>query len=91
MPRIVRTVTVADPRGLHTRPSAAIAAAASACRASVVLHYMGRSAGATSVLSLLMLAAGRGAEVEITAEGDDAATAVARVARILRGRAGQTA
>ena len=84
MPQIVRTVTVSDPRGLHTRPSAAIASAAAACRCSIVFRYMGRSACASSVLSLMMLAATRGAEIEITADGDDAASAVEKITRILR-------
>lgn len=73
MPVIVRNVVVSDPKGLHMRPSSAIAALARDCDASITLRYMGRSASATSVLSLMMLAATRGAEIEITAEGDAAA------------------
>lgn len=84
MPQIVRTVTVSDPRGLHTRPSAAIARVAGSFRCSIVFRYMGRSACASSVLSLMMLAATRGAEIEITAEGEEALPAVERITRILR-------
>jgi phosphocarrier protein HPr len=84
MPLVVRTVTVSDPRGLHTRPSAAIASTAAGFSCSIIFRYMGRSACASSVLSLMMLAATRGAEIEITAEGDDAARAVESISRILR-------
>lgn len=82
---IVRNVVVSDPRGLHTRPSAAIAAVARETPATITLHYMGRSADAASVLSLMMLAATRGAQVEITAEGgEDCQAAVDHICQILR-------
>jgi phosphotransferase system HPr (HPr) family protein len=45
---------------------------------------MGRSACASSVLNLMMLAATRGAEIEITADGEDAREAAEQIAAILR-------
>ncbi|MEO0424791.1 MAG: HPr family phosphocarrier protein [Pseudomonadota bacterium] len=83
---VVRNVVVSDPRGLHMRPSSAIAEAARGAEGSTItLHYMGRSASATSVLSLMMLAATQGAEIEITAEGErPCQPTVERICQILR-------
>lgn len=82
---LVRNVVVSDPRGLHMRPSSAIAEAARASQGTITLHYMGRSASATSVLSLMMLAATQGAEIEITCEGEHVCQpTVERICQILR-------
>ncbi len=81
----VRNVVVSDPRGLHMRPSSAIAEAAREAEGTITLRYMGRSASATSVLSLMMLAATQGAEIEITAEGERSCQPVVeRICQILR-------
>lgn len=81
---IVRNVVICDPRGLHTRPSAAIAAVARSSQATITLSYMGRRADAGSVLGLMMLAATRGAQIEVTGEGEGCHEAVEEVCHILR-------
>ena len=68
---------VKNDRGLHTRPSTEIVKCAAGFRSKIILRYQNSMANAKSLLGVLMLAAVRGAQVKVEAEGDDAAVAVA--------------
>lgn len=80
----VRAV-VCNKKGLHARAAAKLVKLASGFAAKVEVTRLpyadeapdaGAKAGATSILSLLMLAAEKGSELELSAEGDDAAQAL---------------
>ncbi len=58
--------------GLHARVALGFTEVASAFDASVQVRHDGRIADGKSIIQLLMLGAGKGAELEITAEGADA-------------------
>jgi phosphocarrier protein HPr len=66
-------VTIVNRLGLHARAAAKLVRAATNYRSSVRLARADRSASADakSILSVLMLAAARGTELKITAEGED--------------------
>jgi phosphocarrier protein len=63
-------------KGLHTRPSTELVKCASTFRSQVFLRYQGCTVNAKSLLGILMLAAAKGAKIEIRAEGEDAEAAV---------------
>lgn len=67
---------VGNDRGLHTRPSTEIVKCASGFKSEVKLVYQKNEANAKSLLGILMLAAAKGAKINITAEGVDAEEAV---------------
>ncbi|MBA2368972.1 MAG: HPr family phosphocarrier protein [Candidatus Protochlamydia sp.] len=67
---------VGNDRGLHTRPSTELARCASSFKSKVFLRYQKHSANAKSLLGILMLAATKGANITIEAEGVDAEEAV---------------
>ncbi len=71
-----RAVVVCNPKGLHARPSAAIAEIAKAYNAAVFIDYNGESEDAESILGLLTLGAFAGAELAVHATGPDAQRAV---------------
>lgn len=81
---VTLTVRVDDPEGLHARPCARIAHAAERFRASVLVSHAGRTADARRVLELLGLGVLAAADVEIRAEGEDAAACAEAVARAVR-------
>ncbi|MBD2891575.1 HPr family phosphocarrier protein [Spirillospora sp. NPDC000708] len=64
-----RTVTIASRTGLHARPANLFVQAAAAQDVPVRIRAGGRSAPADSILAVLALGAGHGAEV--TLEADD--------------------
>lgn len=80
---IVLKATVANAHGIHARPSHAIVSAAVDFNAAIELHCDGRVADARSILSVMTLGAGLGAEVEVHATGPQAEEAASRMVELL--------
>ncbi len=78
-----RIVKIGFPTGLHARAAAAVADLAKSFRCSILAAKDGQRVDATSVLSLLLLEAGPGAELEIVAEGADELAAVEALASFI--------
>lgn len=68
---------VKNDRGLHTRPSAELVKCAATFKSHITLVYRKNRVNAKSILGILMLAAAKGARIQIEAEGADAPQAVA--------------
>lgn len=68
--------TVINDRGLHTRPSTEIVKCATSFKSEVRLVYQKNQVNAKSILGVLMLAAAKGAKIQVEAMGDDAEEAV---------------
>lgn len=62
-------VIIRNIKGLHARASAKFVKCAEAFDANVIVTRDGQSVGGTSIMGLMMLAAGPGSELHITAEG----------------------
>lgn len=69
-----RTVTLANPTGLHARPAKVFSQAATQSGQQVRLTKGGTTVNARSVLSVLTLDCHNGDQVTIEVEGDDADT-----------------
>lgn len=65
-----------NPLGLHTRPAAAIVKILQPLKSSVFFTYKNETINARSIMSILMLAAKKNSQIEITAEGEDAEIAM---------------
>lgn len=74
--RVQRTVAVVNPAGMHARPAAELVKLASTFSANIRLSKDGLEVNGKSIMGVLMLAAERGAMLEIIAEGVDADLAV---------------
>lgn len=70
------TFVVINVRGIHTRPATEIVKTANRFQSSIKLYYRNGEANAKSLLSILMLAAEKGAKIRVEAEGEDASEAV---------------
>jgi phosphotransferase system HPr (HPr) family protein len=70
---------------LHARPAGAFVRAAASFAATIEVEANGRRANAKSILEILALGADGGTELAISASGDDAAEAVADLARRVAG------
>lgn len=71
--KIVRKVKVKNSLGLHTRPAAAIVKLLQPRKSSVFFTYKEETINARSIMSILMLAAKKNAQITVTIEGEDAA------------------
>jgi phosphotransferase system HPr (HPr) family protein len=80
-----RGVRVVNRLGLHARAAARLVRTASAFRSSIRLERADRSASADakSILSVLMLAASRGTELRVEAEGEDEEAALEAVCGLI--------
>lgn len=79
-----RTVTVASSHGLHARPAALFVKAAAAQAVPVRIGVPGgKAVDARSILAVLSLGVGSGAEVVLEAEGDRADEALDALTRLL--------
>jgi len=86
VPEVSRTVEICNERGLHARASAKFVKMASSFDAQIKVTRDGQTVDARSIMGLLMLAAGPGSTIEITAEGSEAEVAVAALADLVGGR-----
>jgi phosphocarrier protein HPr len=76
-PVLIRTVTVANKRGLHARAAAKFVTLAERFGASVeVVRGADPPVSARSIMGLMMLGAGKGCTLELRAEGWDAIEAL---------------
>lgn len=83
---VARTVDICNARGLHARASAKFVKLASTFNAEVTVSRDGTTVDARSIMGLMMLAAGPGCQVEIAAEGPEAAQAVEALAQLVEAR-----
>tara|TARA_R110002167_G_scaffold21126_8_gene76937 strand:- start:107 stop:397 length:291 start_codon:yes stop_codon:yes gene_type:complete len=81
--RAQATVDICNARGLHARASAKFVKLASTFESEIRVTREGVTVNALSIMGLLMLGAGIGSTIEISAEGDDAATAVTALSQLV--------
>ena len=70
--KLLRKVKIKNALGLHARPATIIAKLLQGCRSSVQFTYRKETINARSIMSILMLAASKNAQIAITIEGEDA-------------------
>jgi phosphocarrier protein len=80
---LTRNVTVPNKRGLHARAAAKFVMLAERFDASVDVVRDGQSVPARSIMGLMMLGAGKGAVIELRAEGWDAKEALDALAEFV--------
>lgn len=83
------TVRVANKRGLHARASAKFVTLASGLPATITVRKDGQEVVGTSIMGLMMLGAALGDDIIITAQGEDAQTALAAVVELVENRFGE--
>jgi phosphocarrier protein HPr len=69
-------VTIPNKKGLHARASAQFVRRASEFNADVKVSREGHTVGGTSIMGLMMLAAGQGHSIHIEVRGEDAKAAL---------------
>lgn len=84
-------VTIVNKLGLHARPSAALTQTASRFKAEVWLTKGTRRVNGKSIMGVMMLAAARGAQLTIEANGPDEDAALAALVELVAGGFGEGA
>jgi phosphocarrier protein len=78
-----RRTMIVNVRGLHARAAANLAKVADRFQADTHVSFGGQTVSARSIMGLLMLAAAKGSEVEVSGRGADAAAAVEALVRLI--------
>lgn len=78
-----KTVTIVNQLGLHARAATKLAQLCQQFDANIELQQEGRSADASSVLALLMLASSKGKTVEVVTHGNQAEAALTSVVNLI--------
>ena len=76
-------VTVSNPLGLHARAAARFVRIAGTFESQIRVARGARTMDGKSILGLLLLAAARGSELTISADGKDEEQAVAALCRLV--------
>jgi phosphocarrier protein HPr len=81
-----REVVICNQRGLHARAAARFVKLAEQFEAEIWVEREGQSVSGRSIMGLMMLAAGPGSPILLSASGHDAADAIAALARLVESK-----
>jgi len=82
----VRVLTIVNKKGLHARASAKFCQTVERFDAAIRVTRGNETVGGTSIMGLMMLSAGPGTTITVSATGRDAAAAVAALAELVGSR-----
>lgn len=82
-------VTIVNRKGLHARASARFVKCAENFQADITVTRDGQTVGGTSIMGLMMLAAGPGSTLHITAEGPDGPEALEALVELVEAGFGE--
>ena len=86
---ITRTLTIVNRKGLHARASAKFVQIAEGFDAELTISRDGMSVGGQSIMGLMMLAAGQGTTIDVSAAGRDAGSAMDAITELVANRFGE--
>jgi phosphocarrier protein len=84
-----RIVEITNKKGLHARASAKFVQAVEGFEADVTVTRGSETVGGTSIMGLMMLAAGPGTSITIRARGKDAVEAMNAICALVNSRFGE--
>ena len=84
-----RDLLIVNKKGLHARAAAKFVQCADRFDAEITVSKDSTSVGGTSIMGLMMLAAGIGTSIRVVAEGREAAAALAALAELVADRFGE--
>ena len=80
---VVREIPITNKRGLHARASAKFVQMAEKFDAEITVTRNGESVGGTSIMGLMMLSAGIGTSITVSATGREAREAVEAITTLV--------
>ncbi len=80
---VSRRLTIQNQKGLHARAAAKFVKLAESFDAQITVVKNGTRVSGSSIMGLMMLAAGPGCDIEVEATGNAAAAAVEAISRLI--------
>ena len=78
------TYTITDELGIHARPAGLLVKEAAKFSSKITIKVNGKSADLKRLLAVMSLGIKQGAEIEVSAEGDDEDAAAAAIEEFLK-------
>lgn len=86
---IKSNITISNKLGLHARASAKLTKLATGYKCEIFMSRNGRRVNAKSIMGVMMLAAGLGADVEIETDGEDEQAAMDGLVALINDKFGE--
>ncbi len=86
---ITKTLTVQNKLGIHARPAAQFVRVASRFQSDVTVEKDNESVDGKSIMGLMMLAVGWGAEIKVTVDGPDEAETLLALEELVNSKFGE--
>lgn len=80
---VSKTVKINNKLGLHARPSAKVVQTATRFKSEITLEKEGLEVNGKSIMGVMMLAAEMGADITITATGEDEEDAIKAMCEVI--------
>jgi phosphocarrier protein len=84
-----KTVIIVNKLGLHARAAAKFVTLASSFESDIQLAKNSQQVNGKSIMGVMMLAASKDTELELTADGPDEATAISKISALIAERFGE--
>ena len=85
-PAVKREVEIVNKKGLHARASAKFVQTVERFNADIWVTRGGETVGGTSIMGLMMLSAGPGTTIMVSAAGPEAQAALEAIAELVNGK-----
>jgi phosphocarrier protein HPr len=89
MPTVSTKVVIVNKLGLHARPAMDFVDAASAFASTITVRREGQEVDGKSIMMMMLLAATKGTELEIVADGEDAEVAIQTLKKLVESGFGE--
>jgi len=86
---VVREIAIINKRGLHARASAKFVQLVERFNAEISVTRNGETVGGTSIMGLMMLSAGPGTSILVSATGAEAEAAIAALVELIGNKFGE--
>ena len=82
--KVTKDLVVTNKLGIHARPAALFVKTANRFNCEIFVEKDGEEVNGKSIMGLMMLAAGPGSKLHVSAEGDDAASALTEIEALVK-------
>lgn len=84
-----KSLTIVNKLGLHARAAAKFVTLAASFSSDIKVSRNGQEVNGKSIMGIMMLAASRGSEIKLVADGEDEADAIAKLSDLINRRFGE--
>lgn len=84
-----RSIVIINKLGLHARAAAKFVQTASKYESDINIHYNGKDVSGKSIMGVMMLAAGKDSEIQVSAKGSDERQALDAIELLVNDRFGE--